>query len=74
MYWPDYDSKDERIVDKEDGRDWKRGYDSNAREKKMIINEILETLPDDKQKESLRKLLNSSRIKDITEYGPCGSR
>ncbi|MDN3612628.1 hypothetical protein QWZ16_23830 [Vibrio ostreicida] len=35
----------------------------------MIINEILETLPDDKQKESLRKLLNSSRIKDITEYG-----
>ncbi|MDN3608722.1 anti-phage dCTP deaminase [Vibrio ostreicida] len=69
LYWPDYDSKDERIVDKEDGRDWKRGYDSNAREKKMIINEILETLPDDKQKESLRKLLNSSRIKDITEYG-----
>ncbi|MCZ4374323.1 anti-phage dCTP deaminase [Vibrio diazotrophicus] len=69
LYWPDYDSKGEKIVDKEDGRDWVRGYDSNAREKKMIINEILETLPDDELKEPLRKLLNSSRIKDITEYG-----
>lgn len=69
LYWPDYDSKGEKIVDKEDGRDWKRGFDSNAREKSMIINEILETLPDDEHKEPLRTLLNSSRIKDITEYG-----
>ena len=35
----------------------------------MIINEILETLPNDEHKEPLRELLNSSRIKDITEYG-----
>lgn len=69
LYWPDYDSEGERIVDKEGGRDWKRGYDSNAREKKMIINEILETLPNNEYKEPLRELLNSSRIKDITEYG-----
>ncbi|AWA98888.1 anti-phage dCTP deaminase [Vibrio harveyi] len=69
LYWPDYDSEGEKIIDKENGRDWKRGYDSNTREKKMIINDILDTLPDDEHKEPLRKLLNSSRIKDITEYG-----
>ncbi|MBF4222540.1 cytidine deaminase, partial [Vibrio anguillarum] len=69
LYWPEYDSKGERIVDKEGGRDWKRGYDSNAHEKKMIINDILDTLPDDEHKEPLRKLLSTSRIKDITEYG-----
>lgn len=69
LYWPDYDDKGERIVDKEGGRDWKRGYDSNSREKSMIISEILESISDAQHRNSLKKLLNSSRIKDITEYG-----
>ncbi|MGF1868393.1 anti-phage dCTP deaminase [Photobacterium indicum] len=69
LYWPEYDSDGVKIIDKDNGRDWKRGYDSNAHEKKTIINDIVDTLPNDEMKEPLRKLLNLSGIKDITEYG-----
>jgi deoxycytidylate deaminase len=69
LYWPDYDSSGVKIIDKDNGRDWKRGYDSNAREKKSIISNIIDTLPDNEMKEAIEKLLYSSKIKDITEYG-----
>jgi len=69
LYWPEYDSDGVKIIDKDNGRDWKRGYDSNAREKKIIINNIVDTLDNEEMKEPLRKLLLSSGIKDITEYG-----
>ncbi|MBF4344172.1 cytidine deaminase, partial [Vibrio anguillarum] len=69
LYWPEYDSSGVKIIDKDNGRDWKRGFDSNAREKKLIINNIIDSLPDEKAKDTLRELLHSSKIKDITEYG-----
>nr|WP_314266795.1 anti-phage dCTP deaminase [uncultured Moellerella sp.] len=69
LYWPDY--KNGIIQDDEDGRDYKLGEDSNAKEKRMIIDDIIKNVSlntDDKEKlESY--LYNSSKIKDITEYG-----
>ncbi|MBT2917033.1 cytidine deaminase, partial [Vibrio anguillarum] len=61
VYWPEYDSSGVKIIDKDNGRDWKRGFDSNAREKKLIINNIIDSLPDEKAKDTLRELLHSSK-------------
>jgi len=68
LYWPEFDVTKNEIVDAEDGRDYKRGEDSNAVEKRRIIQDILDKVPDE-HRELLSGYLESSRIKDITEYG-----
>ncbi len=71
QYWPDPDT----FQDRENGRDYMRGYDANKREHKRIAEEILDMfdvkkLEDKEQweKEFRRRLLGSS-IKYLTEYG-----
>ncbi|MEX1027193.1 MAG: deaminase [Candidatus Paceibacterota bacterium] len=66
------------VVDTEGGRDYKRkltvggqervGYDSNAIERKAIINAIVEEFPG-VQRDLAREILENSPISDITEYG-----
>ncbi|MCC8421498.1 anti-phage dCTP deaminase [Photorhabdus thracensis] len=66
LYWPDY--VEDSIEDVENGRDYKIGEDSNAKEKRLIIEDILKDIVDGK-KEEFKEYLLRSKIKDITEYG-----
>ncbi|WP_341962019.1 anti-phage dCTP deaminase [Pseudomonas sp. RC10] len=68
LYWPELDVATHSIVDAKDGRDYMRGEDSNAIQKKAIIDSILASIPAPLKKE-LEPALRSSKIKDITEYG-----
>lgn len=70
LYWPEFDAADSVIKDAEDGRDYKRGEDSNKVEQQKMIEDILRCLQTDATDvDSLREVLANSRIKDITEYG-----
>ncbi|RAW96416.1 cytidine deaminase [Photorhabdus sp. S8-52] len=66
LYWPDYVG--DIIEDAENGRDYKIGEDSNAKQKRLIIEDILKDIVDEK-KEVFKEYLLQSKIKDITEYG-----
>lgn len=68
LYWPEIDEKTQEIVDAKDGRDYMKGEDSNATQKRLIIDSILEVIPSE-YREELRPLIKKSKIKDITEYG-----
>lgn len=67
LYWPEKNAAHE-IADAEDGRDYKRGEDSNAAQKKAIIEQLIKIVPENLKAE-LAPLIKSSAIKDITEYG-----
>jgi len=67
LYWPTRNAAHE-IVDEEDGRDYKRGEDSNAMQKKEIVENIIRSLPEHCRDE-VAPLIRDSGIKDITEYG-----
>lgn len=72
LYWSEYNQEGTKITDVEDGRDYKRGEDSNAVEKQKIIDNILKCIPDeipDELTSQFKENLKNSRIKDITEYG-----
>ncbi|MFD0707957.1 anti-phage dCTP deaminase [Photorhabdus akhurstii] len=66
LYWPDYVG--DSIEDAENGRDYKIGEDSNAKQKRLIIEDILKGIIDE-QREVFKEYLLKSKIKDITEYG-----
>ena len=70
LYWPYYDKDSDEFVDVPFGRDYKRGYDSNVIERKKIIDEIVINA---KEKgidaNELQKILNSSRLRDLIEFG-----
>ncbi len=75
-YWPDipyvaYDGTAEP-KDFEDKRDYTLGGDKNAEEKDKIINEIIQSLQDkvpNLESKELFKLIDSTRLGDITEFG-----
>lgn len=70
LYWPELNIKTKNIEDKPGGRDYKRGEDSNKAEQNKLINEILEKASEKNiDKETLRAVLRSSRIDDLTEFG-----
>ena len=75
LYWPQYDETRTEIVDQPDGRDYVRGFDSNAKEKLSIIDDVLSIIDDvvesasTEQYDELRRRLRQSRLNDITEYG-----
>lgn len=72
LYWSEYNNEGTEIMDVEDGRDYKRGEDSNAIEKQKIIDAISKCIPDgisEELKTQFMDNLKNSRIKDITEYG-----
>lgn len=77
-YWPFLD-KDGCFEDHPDGRDWKRGHDSNDLEKGLIVENALNAVKERWKRENktladedavlIREALSSSMIDDITEYG-----
>lgn len=68
LYWPDKDEETQEVADVADGRDYMKGEDSNAIQKRLIIEGIIESIPV-QYREELSPLIKNSRIKDITEYG-----
>lgn len=70
LYWPELSATTNLIEDKEDGRDYKRGEDSNKIEQRKIIDGILKKAESQGiDIDALRKALDDSRINDLTEYG-----
>lgn len=68
LYWPERND-DGEIVDLDKGRDYKRGKDSNKSEQEKIIQNILEKLPPEINKDSVESAIRQSHLTDITEYG-----
>lgn len=68
LYWPSYNKEGTEIEDRRDGRDYMRGFDSNAKEKRAMIDEITAAVQEVGQ-DVLRERLYRSRLSDITEYG-----
>lgn len=70
LYWPQLNPDSHEIEDKADGRDYKRGEDSNKIEQRKIIDGIIEkATAQGIDGEKLREALEKSRIRDLTEYG-----
>ena len=70
LYWPQLNPDSHEIEDKADGRDYKRGEDSNKIEQRKIIDGILQkATAQGIDGEKLREALEKSRIRDLTEYG-----
>ncbi len=70
LYWPEYNEKTFQIEDADDGRDYKRGADSNKVEQLRIVEDIIRKGRElDVEEEKLRAALQASRIQDLTEYG-----
>ncbi|GAB3171170.1 anti-phage dCTP deaminase [Telluribacter humicola] len=70
LYWPYIDTETNEYKDVEQGRDYTRGEDSNVIERLAIIDEILEKASlADIEKDTLREILHSSRLKDLIEFG-----
>lgn len=67
LYWPELNDAHE-IVDQPDGRDYMRGEDSNAVQKRIIVDEIINSIPP-QLRDEMAPYIRNSRIKDITEYG-----
>lgn len=72
LYWPERNSISGCLEDDPNGRDFKRGYDSNRKEQLAIIERIIT----EAEKESpefdgatLRTVLKKSGIRDLTEFG-----
>ena len=69
LYWPEYDPNTHEYFDAENGRDYMRGYDSNKREQKNMIEQILNLLNKSTDKADVENALLKSPIRDIAEYG-----
>jgi deoxycytidylate deaminase len=66
LYWPIFIG--DRVDDVPQGRDFKRGYDSNSIEKAKLVKDIVEKFPP-KQRSFAEKILKRSGLMDLTEYG-----
>lgn len=66
LYWPVFIG--DRVDDLPRGRDYKRGVDSNAIEKRELVDSVLKSIPLE-SRARVDGALRSSRIRDITEYG-----
>jgi len=73
LYWSDYYNSDNEITDKTDGRDYKRGYDSNKKTQEEIMKEIFSIFDIDNNNTQLylekKEKLQNSAISDLTEFG-----
>lgn len=70
LYWPKFNQVTHDIEDEQDGRDYKRGEDSNRVEVEKILKDILDR--GDKEginRELLQRTLLGTRIEDLTEFG-----
>ncbi|OED38837.1 hypothetical protein AB833_18035 [Chromatiales bacterium (ex Bugula neritina AB1)] len=69
LYWPTRDENGE-FKDKNRGRDYTRGGDSNREEQVRIIDEIVSRAEEfELDTDAVRNLLERSRIRDLTEFG-----
>jgi cytidine deaminase len=70
LYWPVFDERTQSIEDAPNGRDAVRGYDSNKQQQQLLTKEIAAECAElgyDERK--ITKILNESRIADLTEFG-----
>jgi deoxycytidylate deaminase len=67
-YWPTYNSTSGKIDDVKKGRDYTRGFDHNAREKRLIMERLKADIPS-AVLDVLSKNIDASGLADITEYG-----
>jgi cytidine deaminase len=75
LYCSEYNRITQKIEDDEDGKDYKRGYDSNKKEQGLIIDGIYKKLLDEKiiqddpdNKEKICDILKESKISDLIEF------
>lgn len=76
-YWPEVNSDTWDVYDAKKGRDYMRGVDSNAVEKAAIVSDVVEKLKEsgilgdltEEESERLKEAVESSSLRDITEYG-----
>ncbi|MGP3592295.1 anti-phage dCTP deaminase [Vagococcus sp. WN89Y] len=68
LYWPQFNEAKGVYEDFPNGRDYVRGYDSNAKQKQQITDDILDKLPKS-TRSKVAQVLKDSLIQDITEYG-----
>jgi deoxycytidylate deaminase len=77
LYWPRYNSNSHEIEDAENGRDYKREFDSNRREQDELIAKIMKSVVEKLRSENLddggldllKEILDESPIRNLTEYG-----
>lgn len=72
LYWAEVNNKDGSILDKEQGKDYKRKQDPNKKIQDDLIKEIIEKMSsilDKTQETRLEKTLKNSLISDLTEFG-----
>ena len=69
LYWPEYDAATHSYTDRENGRDYKRGEDSNKKEQRKIIDGVLSLLDKNVDRPMVEAALLKSGITDLTEYG-----
>lgn len=76
LYWAEVDKDTGEVSDADQGKDYKRGEDSNKYEQTEIINEIIagvKNIDPGEGKEvpikEIEAVLESSRIRDLTEFG-----
>lgn len=75
LYWARIDEASGKVIDDQDGKDYTRNEDSNKIEQQEILSEIMKgvikNIPElsSDQKSEIERVLNQSRIKDLTEFG-----
>lgn len=74
LYWAELDNETGNVVDKSDGKDYTRNEDSNKVEQNDIIKNILTNIEkiesvQGELAEKIQEVLESSRIRDLTEFG-----
>lgn len=71
LYRAHLNDKNGNIYDDALGRDYMRGFDSNAIEKQQLINNIYDALQSyvDGDVDEIKSAIADSKLKDITEYG-----
>ncbi|WP_198677702.1 anti-phage dCTP deaminase [Pseudidiomarina homiensis] len=67
LYWP-INTKSHGVIDEDQGRDYKVGYDSNRKVLDEIIADLLVKLKIENSEEN-KEIIKSSKLGDITEYG-----
>jgi deoxycytidylate deaminase len=68
LYWAERSADGKSITDAQGGRDFTRGVDANVQEKQRIIEDIVAKFAGEHQVMA-KKILEKSKLKDITEYG-----
>ncbi len=69
LYWSECDPETHECTDAENGRDYKRGEDSNKKEQRKIIDDVLQRLDEGVDRSKVEAALLRSKIGDLTEYG-----